>query len=304
MAGGFALAILLFVLSASYYVSKPSMCAYCHPKEANYHTLPKASHYKVSCKACHQKSGFIGALLGQASQARMIVTYLLGTYESPIRATVENAGCANCHEKQIENLITKNGIRVSHREFVAEGAKCTDCHNTIPHDKVVPVKNTPSSDRCAGCHNDSTASSRCSMCHVDTVSMKHIAGSPWATSHGPSWGKTHGMTNLNTCGKCHDKSFCKNCHKIELPHPYGWQEDHRSVAKQLPDACQVCHRRSFCTDCHRIEMPHPSSFLPNHKNGVHRLGKKVCLRCHFENNCVDCHASHIHPGLGPAWRKK
>jgi hypothetical protein len=74
---------------------------------------------------------------------------------------------------------------------------------------------------------------------------------------------------------------------------------HAQSAKNNVEGCYKCHRKSLCRDCHRIDMPHPKNFLRNHEFTVADRGYDLCWRCHTADNCIPCHfgASHTNtPG--------
>jgi positive regulator of sigma E activity len=86
-----------------------------------------------------------------------------------------------------------------------------------------------------------------------------------------------------------------------VPHSANFVEEHAKLAT-LPDAkCTGCHAKTFCLDCHQLEMPHPAGFAKSHSTVVEREGEQLCLRCHAKTDCSGCHEKHIHPGgsVGP-----
>jgi len=176
--------------------------------------------------------------------------------------------------------------------------KCTDCHNTIAHDQVPPIKNYPTLEKCLSCHNGQTASAKCDLCHRAKAAKPSLPDRwPWSVTHGPTWRQTHGMGNLNACSACHAKEYCQKCHQIEMPHPYYWKDSHGKVAAKTPTSCTQCHTRSACQNCHQIEMPHPTDWLKNHSSYTRLQGKKLCSNCHYEESCDRCHRQHIHPAI-------
>ncbi|MFH1049713.1 MAG: hypothetical protein V1779_02145 [bacterium] len=53
--------------------------------------------------------------------------------------------------------------------------------------------------------------------------------------------------------------------------------------------CSNCHTKDYCFDCHKLDMPHPEEFLDNHKATVEKKGKKLCENCHSQEFCTQCH---------------
>jgi hypothetical protein len=95
----------------------------------------------------------------------------------------------------------------------------------------------------------------------------------------------------------------------------------REAAAELKTQCDKCHQESFCLDCHRGSFPdenleaniHRSEYLVTHPI-MARGDSRSCASCHEERFCTDCHnrfnrnelrlESHRRswsdlPGLGP-----
>lgn len=110
-----------------------------------------------------------------------------------------------------------------------------------------------------------TGMPNCGECHSDQLkSMDHQA---------PDFYKKHGRfagANQNTCGACHTRSFCSDCHtrKDELkpslkhsgsperifPHRADYLTQHKIDGRINPASCAKCHGRqnnARCSACHR-----------------------------------------------------
>jgi hypothetical protein len=74
----------------------------------------------------------------------------------------------------------------------------------------------------------------------------------WKQDH-PKYAKGINKNNFgqSACGTCHKQDFCFSCHKVEIPHPKGWDENHKDmVAKKGKAICMNCHKEDFCGQCH------------------------------------------------------
>ncbi len=274
----------------------PTFCGTCHSREIK--AWKASNHKSVPCNLCHTNAGALGSFAQRVKVLQMTNAYLTGLYDRPISAQVSNKSCDLCHSELERKTVTRNGIRVSHKEIVEAGYDCTECHNQVSHGKSVPTRKTTNMDKCALCHNYTKASAECEICHVQTVKRERAAYlSPWRITHGKNWRQTHGMGNLATCRICHSERYCMRCHDIELPHPDGWENAHGWVAVSRPDNCGTCHRKALCNSCHSMEMPHPGDFLQKHSAIVKKEGQEACAKCHMLVGCDECHRKHIHPGL-------
>lgn len=291
------LIVPLFLLTYPFTVTiSPSYCATCHLMSPEFKSWTTSPHKKADCLSCHRDKIPFGVLTFKARQYSMLASQVTGIYQKPITSDINNQNCLSCHQKQTEKLLVSRTIRVSHKEFLAKGARCTDCHNTVAHRNTVPRKKYPHMDKCTVCHNGTEASADCYICHTKEKSKKpRYRMGPWAITHGETWTKTHGMGSLATCQVCHPEDYCMKCHEIKLPHPsVTWPANHGKIAKNMKDNCITCHIASFCENCHQIEMPHPANWLPRHSRIAKSIDDKDCRRCHARYDCQECHKRHIH----------
>lgn len=289
----FASAVIIFINGVSALAPFPSFCKTCHYKD--YQSWAKSPHRKVTCNFCHQQSGILGMGIERVKILRMVAAGSTGLYGRPVTAEVDREQCRLCHLDVESKIVVKNAVRASHKEFVQKGWQCTECHNTVAHNGVVPKEEFATMEKCLECHNLEKASTRCDLCHLENVEReRRVQKDVWRVTHGPSWRSIHGMGNLSNCSVCHGEEYCVRCHKIGLPHSEAWMVAHGKVSLQAPDSCTQCHQENLCKSCHQIEMPHPAGFLPEHSKIAKDRGEGFCLKCHMKASCDLCHARHIH----------
>ncbi len=291
-------AVIGFGLSSAL-STQPGYCGLCHGDHLS--SWKRSAHANVACDACHAGGSSFAFARGKVRYAAMLPAALSGLYPRPITATVSNDACLQCHIQIASKTVTKNAIRMSHKETLAANS-CADCHSTTAHGSASTAKNYPELDKCLVCHNNVKASADCDKCHVGGAERIKPVGftSAWRTTHGQNWRTAHGAGNLKTCRACHSEDFCKRCHGIQLPHPDSWLNLHGDEVKSSPAAkegCFVCHRRSLCDGCHKLQIPHPKDFLKNHSSIVKQQGSTACYKCHSEVSCDRCHSLHRHPGV-------
>lgn len=153
-------------------------------------------------------------------------------------------------------------------------------------------------------HTDygSMSIAECNDCHQ---------GMGIAPNHDAAWTKGHGLPAArgeSNCSKCHQQSFCLDCHKgggidaelstrnyrrdyIPKSHRNDFLEIHPLRAKNSPQSCNRCHDQKNCTSCHSKfkgedlqfrshrrqfrDIP-LSSVGPNHAN----FTEAQCRSCH------------------------
>jgi hypothetical protein len=111
------------------------------------------------------------------------------------------------------------------------------------------------------------------------------------------------------CTYCHsgtesdlpNSKFCKNCHKLPIPHQIDEGDQQKYVHKTgfqkgtLKKAtCARCHETKFCNDCHHPGGSKASKpWVHYHPVIVKKDGAAACLEsCHKETFCSDCHVNH------------
>lgn len=274
-------------------------CSICHSQEVR--AWAKSPHKKNNCTYCHTSSKE-SPLTTRAKFNAWVVSYAFNSYDRPVKAHVEDKACTSCHSKDIKKTITRNGITVSHKGILENGGHCTNCHNTVAHDKATTNPTYPSMGSCVVCHEKNGLSKDCDTCHSKTKGRFVAENGAWKITHGKNWKTLHGAGDLRTCTTCHSEDRCRKCHNSTLPHPDDWLLYHGNEAKSDRKACLDCHAEGFCNNCHQTKMPHPDNFLPSHPEEARRIGKDKCLNCHKTEDCDSCHTKHIHPS--PATIKK
>ncbi len=132
-----------------------------------------------------------------------------------------------------------------------EGAGCFRCHDGA-HYQVVNGKVTTN-----------TIPSTCSTCHTfpqigGSISVVPLAGQP-PTHSDRLYVFTHKSAATSadpagqSCGTCHDKSYCQNCHNsgaAKVTHD-EMLYNHAAVIKRTGgQACAYCHQAIYCSSCH------------------------------------------------------
>lgn len=276
--------ILISILAAALYgTSQPRFCSSCHEMSNANSTWKESTHKTVGCLVCHQKPGMFGFAMGKVDLLRMTVAKATGKYERPIKATLEEGGCAKCHKTTYTQKVVSNSIRVSHTDFLKVGYRCGDCHGTIAHGKT-PGATYPTMEKCANCHNGKRAKADCAICHVvdaGVVVRRPVEEYPKVTLASGS------------CKSCHRIEKCTACHGVEMPHPPGWTEratHAKAAAFEKKEVCTKCHDSGFCARCHGFPG-HPADWKGLHK--VDRSYEKQCMACHTPEKspvfCALCH---------------
>ncbi|HEY6009487.1 MAG TPA: cytochrome C [Geobacteraceae bacterium] len=203
-----------------------------------------------------------------------------------------------------------------HRPYKAmKIAECTECHQDSG---VVPthlaswnvehrLHAVKADANCAACHDQSF----CQDCHYGGGIDRDLHTS---TDRGPNYKpKSHRTSFLevhpifafdrpNSCARCHQSSFCSECHKrfrpedlMILSHRRGWSDRPATPGGPVhstfpPDSCQTCH---------------PNSVLPAHEwSGSHareaRRNLPTCQACHADGEiCLKCHSARTGLRVNP-----
>lgn len=287
---GIFLAIIIgFLALGVSYTSRPSFCKGCHVEEREYNSWSQSSHKEVFCLACHQEPGISGWLSGKMSYLRWTLLFATHQYSNPIRASVTNLVCLRCHSKVTQKVVSRYGIRVRHKDFLEKGDRCTDCHNTIAHERVVPVAKYPTMEQCISCHNAKKASTECNLCHQSDTGEK-------IRKPKRSFVKITTPTPRQ-CRRCHSVERCIQCHGLELPHPPDWlAKEHPRRGFVNKPLCWKCHPSDFrsCNRCHMFPSLHEDEKEWVKLHGPAALKELIidlanCSACHRENMCDACH---------------
>jgi hypothetical protein len=259
----------------------------CHV--GNPHVVLAIENRHADCVKCHESGPVSGAL----SRVRMALDQTIGNVKV-VSAPVDSGRCLKCHDKVLsENVKTPAGLIVSHKEIVAGGYACEDCHEGIGHQQLSSIKGGMS--RCTTCHDGRTAPRTCQTCHVD--------GSPLETSSPARkayssflYGPAVRVANRD-CARCHGtEKRCRTCHNgFVMPHPKAFIEGGHAplAAFGAKDRCMKCHTIAWCGNgqCHNGFSAHDESTWPaRHQTGT----SKKCGSCHIAwqgrgSFCAMCH---------------
>lgn len=296
LSAGFLVVLVFGIASAA--AVRPGFCGVCHGEQLQ--SVQAAEHASVSCDACHAGSSLFGLVESRLSLVEMGISHVISGGDS-LESKVSNQTCRGCHEKQISEMVTAEGLKMSHRAIVKENWSCTRCHATSGHGAGGVRLTGYNMDMCLGCHSTNPANrATCIVCHnedgnregqpatpgvrgtTDAVEVsapdpsqtkadalkplkpkrpERSFSTPWEVTHGPEAERTHGMGNLQTC--------------------------------------KACHVAQYCVDCHKMELPHPPNFIGRHGSSLteKHYTPADCASCHEQSSCDSCHGLPMpHPG--------
>jgi len=300
---GVVLAVFLAAIGYGLsYTSKPEFCANCHELKPQINSWQNISlHAEVDCAVCHYP-GFFGFAKQKAQLIEDTYRHFTNSYEKPINRDsslskkVDNDACLGCHSPKRE-FTPKRGLRMNHEIHMEKGVNCTTCHNRAGHPELPQYKSFISMEGCFRCHGLSKtalAPGRCTACHTkefdlipETGNLSHKTGT-WRV---PDHGKI-AKQDIGQCTMCHQKTYCKGCHGVDVPHPDKFvKKEHGQVGQQDPLLCQKCHReQDFCNACHHKGYTGPpGGWVPAHKAVVAQAGPAYCFNCHGPTFCASCH---------------
>ncbi|HZD59111.1 MAG TPA: cytochrome c3 family protein, partial [Anaerolineae bacterium] len=256
------------------YVGQPDICINCH-KDKKQSSKMVAKHKGIKCIRCHQKPGLAGYVVNKFDYARWVLSYVSGSYLTPLQASVDNGACLRCHREVSTKTVNRYNIRVSHKEFLATGTQCVECHANAPH-RIANNAKRITMNKCISCHNNKKVSSECTLCHPNQADTNMRTASREFTKFD--------VKPLSHCRNCHPPALWKNecirCHGLEMPHPPGWAEgSHARLAFENRALCDKCHPQPagmapsefphsivegsattyMCNGCHKFPGPHGST---------------------------------------------
>lgn len=289
----YAAAILFIIIGLKFSFTTVAavtpICGACHETRSEYDAWKKSRHAKVSCFTCHGQSGIAGYISGPVQAFRVIGVKLSGN-RSPATVNINDDICLKCHDTILDDVVTKNGVKVKHRQIVDDGRRCRNCHAGIGHSVTgeLSYNDFASMDKCLGCHNTKKLR-KCSLCHTKTTGSGLADQQKMGfLAHDSTWNRRHRVADSRFCRVCHNQDFCGQCHRTQVPHPSTWPEIHGEAAVTT-SRCLSCHRQNFCDNCHLLKLPHATDF--DH-GATARKRRSVCDRCHTEANCKECHDIH------------
>lgn len=300
-AGLLALVVALDVGTAS-----PALCSSCHEIGSRAHAWSRSAHQTVPCVKCHlpvrpwyavpQRLGDRVALL-----RRDVSVHFEGGFVTPVenrapgKPPIADETCLQCHDP---NRKATSGfrIKIEHAEHAKRNGSCVSCHVRTAHPIPTRGKAMSLMTQCFTCHGlqaSAKAPGQCSVCHPSGYTLR-------PGSHKPkTWRKEHGevaRSDPKQCGMCHSKSFCSDCHGLDMPHPTTWARagrlSHGKVAAVNRALCDNCHTggRDMCTMCHHSGfVPKQGPWVKQHFKQVRAQGLGECMDCHSPVFCSGCH---------------
>lgn len=199
-------------------------------------------HAGVRCVACHESSQLTGVLGNSLDRARHLSAFAMGV-RAGADATVDPARCLECHDSIASRttIDLKRGIKMSHREPLAAGSDCAECHPDAGHR---PAAKGLGMSACLRCHDDKSAKASCITCHTGEPSQASLTKRTFASAQ---------IISKGDCSGCHGQSTCDSCHGLRMPHDIKFLSyDHARYAgfdKRV--LCWRCHVEGDCGRCHQ-----------------------------------------------------
>ena len=319
---------LPLVFSHRAHLARGATCAACHASAATSRSaVDNLIPTEAACRACHA--------IDRAQ---------------PTKQTRPVAACTGCHvgyaaDRAVERVyVTPPPLKFDHSAHGSVG--CERCH-PVRDVELATVAQLPTMASCLACHKQGANERRCADCHLaragGTIETTFEFGElvPRATGlgddHGPGFARDHAQQARQvdaTCGACHDRSECVECHQGTVKplefHPGDYALTHALDARRGTPDCSACHRaESFCVGCHersgvgtrgatnfntvdpqrafhRAGWASPGSGGPNLHAQEARRNITSCASCHREEDCVSCHGADATKGrISPhpsSWR--
>jgi len=239
-------------------------------------------------------------------------------------ASAGHAACVDCHDDTVEShQISEDTCGVCHKvknieEWMPQHRKpphrpdrvfvhtelmadhCDACHGSLLDENLDHAPKVTPKDRIQIRQKSHRSGMDCAVCHVDMDPDTPPA------SHRRQWTRLHGdlgMQSDNTCGICHSRESCRECHQVMLPasHNTLWRlKTHGIRAAWDRERCMVCHQQDSCEACHANTRP------VSHRAG---WSQSHCFSCHPSQStgtgCTLCHEATLdsHPNPhGAGWR--
>ncbi len=219
--------------------------------------------------------------------------------------------CTVCHNRvaHVENFeltLTdpKSGEpNRKHEDFMKMRA-CFRCHTQTPGELKEDGKAAKEGDAKEGLVPQE-APGECSACHPAGFELRPASHfeAGFYTRSGDSAGHAQGAKQDKAyCAMCHNEErFCDACHKVPMPHPDGFTDDHGESGTAQPGVCANCHNKSgrptadteFCNACHHEGSDPTKPWVPQHFVSVRDKGAGACFDCHAPTFCARCHVRSI-----------
>ncbi len=186
----------------------------------------------ADCIDCHES----GPVSGGSARLRMAVAYDAAD-EATIFTRARRSTALSALPRDIESEIAGRaaGLRVSHKEILASGRTCSDCHRDVGHTAGRSFQGGMSS--CTVCHDGKTAASECETCHAGGSPLEAVRT---VGSSAASFAYSPVQVANRDCSRCHGRDQkCLDCHNgFVLPHPdefrNGGHGRYRRLCRQGP----------------------------------------------------------------------
>jgi nitrate/TMAO reductase-like tetraheme cytochrome c subunit len=301
------LALLGLGLDITYLTASPKVCSTCHEMESSVSTWKTSAHARIGCPSCHEEPvpwyrfpatlSIRAKMLNRDLEAhRQLLPAGLPTTVTAL--PISDVTCMQCHD--LARAVTvPPGIIIDHPKHVERNRSCISCHFWTAHPAPNAEKPLLLMARCFNCHGrkpGAKASGACTVCHTKDFSARpksHTPSEAWLARHGKI-----AKADRSQCAMCHEETFCRACHKLDMPHPSTWVKDtkagHSVVGAQNRQICANCHkeRPDLCSMCHhKAFSPTQSPWIQQHPTMVGQRGAAFCMKCHGPMFCFDCHTS-------------
>lgn len=221
------------------------------------------------------------------------------------RATVRGnfRVCGDCHaaldRTAHDGTVLTRAFK--HSLHLEKGAECTSCHEVPTH--TAEGIRVPKMATCFSCHSQTDEAAppgECSACHPAEFPL--VPASHQNQDWRPIPERVDAVKGLHTaegpepeaCKLCHAPTFCRSCHKVDMPHPENWLTVHPEPASEVGGrSCNLCHpNRNSCRSCHHPGYtPDGPPWWRLHPQAVGQVGVRVCISCHSTRTCAHCHTT-------------
>lgn len=297
---------LPLIFSHGKHLARGATCATCHAGAATSRSaIDNLIPTESACRACHAIDR-----------------------SDPTKQATPVAACAGCHVGYTPGAVvarvylTPAPIKFAHAQHATQ--PCESCHGDMRTVDLATTRQLPTMASCLTCHTRGTEERSCTSCHLAKIGGLMETVFPHGTlvprtsglgdDHGPLFARDHRQQASRsdaTCGACHDRSECQECHQgVVKPvdfHAANYLLVHATEAKRGRPDCSACHRaQTFCVACHErsglgtrgqpgfsrdaAKPFHPAGWDTLHA-GAARRNITSCASCHREEDCVQCHSA-------------
>jgi len=177
-------ALFILMAGSNMTTQSRSVCTSCHSVAKHGADISKGAHAKVNCTQCHESGNVFQRGVGAFGRAYHIVSMMVGPGNaSKSYGTVQSSACIRCHagiptQRALPTSVPASKyLNMSHKEPIAAGMSCTQCHTLNP--ATADANADPMMSTCLKCHDGVKASADCKTCHR-TDPADHTTASPSA----------------------------------------------------------------------------------------------------------------------------